>query len=44
MAVMANPTTNASAVTRRLEITTTMLYMYVNGDGSLKQAGHAVFA
>jgi hypothetical protein len=42
MAALAEPTANASAVARRLGVTTTTLYMYVNGDGSLKQAGQAV--
>jgi DNA invertase Pin-like site-specific DNA recombinase len=43
MAALMDPTASASAVARRLGITTTTLYMYVNGDGSLKHAGHAVF-
>jgi DNA invertase Pin-like site-specific DNA recombinase len=39
MAALANPRTNASEVARRLGITTSTLYLYVNGDGSPKQAG-----
>jgi DNA invertase Pin-like site-specific DNA recombinase len=39
MTAMADPKANASEVARRLGITTTTLYFYVNGDGSLKQAG-----
>lgn len=39
MAAMADPKANASDVARRLNITTTTLYAYVNGDGTLKQAG-----
>jgi DNA invertase Pin-like site-specific DNA recombinase len=42
MAAMADQQSNASEVARRLGITTTTLYEYVNGDGSLKQAGLAV--
>ena len=41
---MADPTTNAREVARRLGITTTTLYQYVNGDGSLKPAGEVLFA
>ncbi len=43
MAAMADPKANAADVARRLNITTTTLYAYVNGDGSLKQAGQALF-
>jgi len=43
MSAMADSTSNASEVARRLGMTTTTLYDYVNGDGSLKQAGHALF-
>jgi DNA invertase Pin-like site-specific DNA recombinase len=39
MAAMADPQSNASEVARRLGMTTTTLYEYVNGDGSLKQVG-----
>jgi len=34
--------TNASEVAKRLGITTTTLYMYLNGDGSLKEAGQSI--
>jgi DNA invertase Pin-like site-specific DNA recombinase len=43
MAAMRDPTTSARAVARRLGINPTTLYMYVNRDGSLKQAGQALF-
>jgi DNA invertase Pin-like site-specific DNA recombinase len=39
MSAMADPKSNASEVARRLGMTTTTLYDYVDGDGSLKQAG-----
>lgn len=39
MAAMADPTANASDVARQLGITTPTLYAYVNGDGSVKEAG-----
>ena len=39
MAAMSNPKSVASKVAKRLGITTTTLYMYVNGDGSPKEAG-----
>jgi DNA invertase Pin-like site-specific DNA recombinase len=39
MAAMADPKTKASEVANRLGITTTTLYAYVNGDGSVKAAG-----
>ncbi len=42
MTAMADPKANAAEVARRLNITTTTLYMYVNGDGSLKQAGQDI--
>ncbi|MCF7647357.1 recombinase family protein [Bacillus subtilis] len=42
MAAMADPKAVAADVAKRLGITTTMLYYYVNGDGSPKAAGHAV--
>jgi predicted transcriptional regulator YheO len=38
-AAMADPKTKASAVAKRLGITTTTLYTYVNGDGSVKEPG-----
>lgn len=42
MAAMADPKAVAADVARRLGITTTTLYAYVNGDGSAKAAGQAV--
>ena len=36
---MASRDTNAQDLTRRLGITTTTLYMYVNGDGTVKAPG-----
>ena len=39
MTAMKNPKTVASKVAKRLGITTTTLYMYVNVDGSVKAAG-----
>ena len=39
MAAMAKPDTNASDVAQRLGMTTTTLYAYVNGDGSVKESG-----
>jgi DNA invertase Pin-like site-specific DNA recombinase len=42
MAAMADPQATAREIARRLGITTTTLYEYVNGDGSLKPAGRAV--
>ena len=38
---MADPQSKASDVARRLGMTTTTLYAYVNGDGSLKPCGRA---
>jgi DNA invertase Pin-like site-specific DNA recombinase len=42
MAAMRDQATSARSVARRLGINTTPLYMYVNRDGSLKQAGQAL--
>jgi DNA invertase Pin-like site-specific DNA recombinase len=42
MAAMTDPKSVASEVAKRLGITTTTLYMYINGDGSLKEAGTKV--
>lgn len=42
MAAMRDQATSARSVARRLGINTTTLYMYVNRDGSLKQAGQAL--
>lgn len=39
MAAMSDPKSNATEVAKRLGITTTTLYMYVNGDGMEKEAG-----
>jgi DNA invertase Pin-like site-specific DNA recombinase len=39
MTAMADPGTSPKEVARRLGITTTTLYTYVNGDGSLKESG-----
>jgi len=39
MAAMADPKTKASEVASRLGITTTTLYAYVNGDGTVKEPG-----
>lgn len=39
MRAMADRDTNAGDLARRLGITTTTLYMYLNGDGSPKEAG-----
>ena len=39
MAGMADPKSKAHEVAKRLGITTTTLYAYVNGDGSVKEAG-----
>jgi len=36
---MANPNSVAADVAKRLGMTTTTLYTYVNGDGSLKEEG-----
>ena len=42
MAAMADPKAHAGDIAKRLGITTTTLYAYLNGDGSLKTAGQAV--
>ena len=39
MRAMADRETNAHDLAKRLGITTTTLYMYVNGDGSVKDPG-----
>ena len=44
MAAMSDPKAKAAEVARRLGVTTTTLYAYVNGDGSPKAAGTAVLA
>ena len=43
MAALSGRTTSARTVARRMGIPATTLYMYVNRDGSLKQAGQALF-
>jgi DNA invertase Pin-like site-specific DNA recombinase len=42
MAAMSDPKAQAAEVAKRLGLTTTTLYAYVNGDGSPKAAGTAV--
>ena len=42
MAAMADQRAVAAYVAKRLNLTTTTLYAYVNGDGSTKAAGQAV--
>src|SRR5262249_27872890 len=42
MTALSNQNTNTATVGRRLGVPTTTLYMYVNRDGSLKQAGQAL--
>ena len=42
MAMSALSEANASEVAKRLGITTTTLYLYLNGDGTLKQAGQSI--
>ena len=42
MAVLSDRTTSARTVARRLGVPPTTLYMYINRDGSLKQAGQAL--
>jgi len=39
MPAMADPKVIASIVAKRLGVTTSTLYSYVNSDGSLKEAG-----
>jgi DNA invertase Pin-like site-specific DNA recombinase len=39
MVAMADPQTQASELAHRLGITTTTLYAYVNGDGTVKETG-----
>jgi len=43
MAALRDHTTSARTVARRLGVPATTLYMYINRDGSLKQAGQALF-
>lgn len=42
-AAMSDPKSNASNVAKSLGITTTTLYVYVNGDGSVKEKGQRLF-
>ena len=42
MSALSDPKTNASEVAKKLGITTTTLYLYLNGDGSLKEAGQSI--
>lgn len=42
MAAMTDPKAVAAEVAKRLHLTTTTLYAYVNGDGTLKAAGQLV--
>ena len=42
MAALSDRTTSVRTVARRLGVPPTTLYMYINRDGSLKQAGQAV--
>jgi transcriptional regulator with PAS, ATPase and Fis domain len=44
MTALADANSNATDVAKRLGITTTTLYMYVNGDGSVKAAGQAILS
>jgi len=41
-AAMANPNAVAHKVAKKLNITTATLYTYVNGDGTLKEAGNKI--
>jgi hypothetical protein len=43
MAAMADSKSNASNVAKSLGITTTTIYDYVNGDGSVKEKGQRLF-
>jgi DNA invertase Pin-like site-specific DNA recombinase len=42
MTALADTNSNATDVAKKLGITTTTLYMYVNGDGSVKAAGQVI--
>ena len=44
MAAMTDQNSNASEVAKTLSMTTTTLYAYVNGDGSLKEAGQKLLS
>jgi DNA invertase Pin-like site-specific DNA recombinase len=43
MAAMLDQKTPAFEIAKRLGITTTCLYTYINGDGSLKESGQKIF-
>ena len=42
MTALTDPQARAAEVARRLGMTTTTLYAYVNGDGTVKAAGKAL--
>jgi DNA invertase Pin-like site-specific DNA recombinase len=42
MTAMSDAKANAGDIAKRLNITTTTLYAYVNGDGSLKASGQTI--
>ena len=42
MSAMSDQKSNAIDVAKRLGVTTTTLYAYVNGDGSVKAAGQTI--
>ena len=44
MAAMSDPKSVAAEVAKRLGITTTTLYTYVNGDGTVKELGQRLLA
>jgi DNA invertase Pin-like site-specific DNA recombinase len=44
MAAMADKQAVAQEVAKRLGMTTTTLYLYVNGDGTVKEAGHKLLS
>jgi DNA invertase Pin-like site-specific DNA recombinase len=44
MAAMADKKAVAQEVAKRLGMTTTTLYLYVNGDGTVKEAGHQLLS
>jgi predicted transcriptional regulator len=42
MAAMADPDAKSEDIARQLDITTTTLYTYINGDGSVKAVGQSL--
>ena len=44
MQAMSDPDSSAKEVANRLGVSTATLYTYVNGDGSLKEAGEKLLA